>query len=73
MLASLNSNGSNEEYMQVELEEKEVEGVKEDLPKRDLDDFDWSLEEPEQQVEEPEQEEENLDDLLGDFLDQMNQ
>ncbi|MDP1418576.1 hypothetical protein Q8G35_09140 [Peribacillus simplex] len=73
LLASLNSNGSNEEYMQVELEEKEVEKVKEDLPKKDLDDFDWNLDEPSQQEEETEPEEENLDDLLGDFLDQMNQ
>ncbi|MGG4264831.1 hypothetical protein [Peribacillus simplex] len=74
LLASLNGHVLNEEsYMQAGPEEMEAEEVQEDLPKKDLDDFDWSLEGPEQQVEEPEQEEENLDDLLGDFLDQMNQ
>ncbi|MFJ8070598.1 hypothetical protein ACIQZD_16820 [Peribacillus sp. NPDC096447] len=73
LLASLNNNELNEElYVQAEPEEKEAE-VHEDLPKKDLDDFDWSLDEHEQQVEESEPEEENLDDLLGDFLDQMNQ
>ncbi|MGE7906303.1 hypothetical protein ACQKNS_18050 [Peribacillus sp. NPDC094092] len=74
LLASLNNNELNEElYVQAEPEEKEAEEVKEGLPRKDLDDFDWSLNEPEQQVEESEPEEENLDDLLGDFLDQMNQ
>jgi uncharacterized protein with LGFP repeats len=74
LLASLNSNGSNDEsYMQAEPEEQEAEEVREDLPKKDLDDFDWSLDEPAKQEEESEPEEENLDDLLGDFLDQMNQ
>ena len=77
LLASLNGNVLNEEsYMQAEPEETEAEEVQEDLPKKDLDDFDWnSLDETEQQVKEPEpkEEEENLDDLLGDFLDQMNQ
>ena len=74
LLASLNNN--EELYVQAESEEKEPEEVREDLPKKDLDDFDWnSLDETEQQVKEPEpeEEEENLDDLLGDFLDQMNQ
>ncbi|MFJ7510832.1 hypothetical protein ACIQW7_15350 [Peribacillus simplex] len=74
LLASLNNN--EELYVQAESEEKEPEEVQEDLPKKDLDDFDWnSLDETEQQVKEPEpeEEEENLDDLLGDFLDQMNQ
>ncbi|MDM5361459.1 hypothetical protein ABIE66_005582 [Peribacillus sp. B2I2] len=77
LLASLNGNVLNEEsYMQAEPEETEAGEVQEDLPKKDLDDFDWnSLDETEQQVKEPEpkEEEENLDDLLGDFLDQMNQ
>ncbi|MFE4809963.1 hypothetical protein ACFQ9Y_02155 [Peribacillus simplex] len=74
LLASLNNNELNEElYVQAEPEEKEAEEVQEALPKKDLDDFDWSLDEAEQQVEESEPEEENLDDLLGDFLDQMNQ
>ncbi|MCK1985226.1 MULTISPECIES: hypothetical protein [Peribacillus] len=75
LLASLNNNVLNEElYVQAEPEEKEVEEIQEDLPKKDLDDFDWNdLGESEQQVEEPEPVEENLDDLLGDFLDQMNQ
>ncbi|MFF2854742.1 hypothetical protein [Peribacillus sp. NPDC058002] len=73
LLASLNNNELNEElYMQAEPEEKVVEEVKE-LPKKDLDDFDWNLDQPAQQEEESEPEEENLDDLLGDFLDQMNQ
>ncbi|WP_057914063.1 hypothetical protein [Peribacillus muralis] len=73
LLASLNSNRSNEDYMQVEPEVKEVLEVQEELPKKDLDDFDWSLDQPSQQEDEIEPEEENLDDLLGDFLDQMNQ
>ncbi|MFD9626228.1 hypothetical protein [Peribacillus muralis] len=73
LLASLNSNRSNEDYMQVEPEVKEVLEVQEELPKKDLDDFDWSLDQPSQQEDETEPEEENLDDLLGDFLDQMNQ
>ncbi|MEY8192853.1 hypothetical protein AB4X15_24860 [Peribacillus simplex] len=74
LLASLNNNELNEElYVQAEPEEKVVEEVKEDLPKKDLDDFDWNLDQPAQQEEESEPEEENLDDLLGDFLDQMNQ
>ncbi|MET1181574.1 hypothetical protein ABG775_27095 [Peribacillus simplex] len=74
LLASLNNNELNEElYVQAEPKEKVVEEVKEDLPKKDLDDFDWNLDQPAQQEEESEPEEENLDDLLGDFLDQMNQ
>ncbi|MDO7485497.1 hypothetical protein ACIQYG_03900 [Peribacillus sp. NPDC096622] len=74
LLASLNNNVLDEEfYVQAEPEEKEAEQVQKELPKKDLDDFDWSLDVPEQQEEEPEPEEENLDDLLGDFLDQMNQ
>ncbi|MCK1994639.1 hypothetical protein GW626_22405 [Peribacillus muralis] len=73
LLASLNSNRSNEDYMQVEPEVKKVLEVQEELPKKDLDDFDWSLDQPSQQEDETEPEEENLDDLLGDFLDQMNQ
>ncbi|MFF2458177.1 hypothetical protein [Peribacillus simplex] len=73
LLASLNNNELNEElYVQAEPEEKVVEEVKE-LPKKDLDDFDWNLDQPAQHEEESEPEEENLDDLLGDFLDQMNQ
>ncbi|WP_144552620.1 hypothetical protein [Peribacillus simplex] len=74
LLASLNNNELNEElYVQAEPEDKEAEEALKYLPKKNLDDFDWSLNEPEQQVEESEPEEENLDDLLGDFLDQMNQ
>ncbi|WHY97612.1 hypothetical protein [Peribacillus simplex] len=74
LLASLNNNELNEElYVQAEPEEKEAKEAQVYLPKKDLDDFDWSLDEPEQQVEESEPEEENLDDLLGGFLDQMNQ
>ncbi|MGG0787534.1 MULTISPECIES: hypothetical protein [Bacillaceae] len=74
LLASLNNNELNEElYVQAEPEDKEAEEAPKYLPKKNLDDFDWSLNEPEQQVEESEPEEENLDDLLGDFLDQMNQ
>ncbi|MCY9005152.1 hypothetical protein [Peribacillus frigoritolerans] len=74
LLASLNNNVLSEElYGQAEPEEKEPMEVQEDLPKKDLDDFDWNLNEPSQQEEETEPEEENLDDLLGDFLDQMNQ
>ncbi|MEJ9230039.1 hypothetical protein LAV79_11205 [Peribacillus butanolivorans] len=76
LLASLNSNVINEEiYLQDEPEEQEqdTEVVQKEISKKDLDDFDWSLDETTQQVEEPEPEEENLDDLLGDFLDQMNQ
>ncbi|MGG3555108.1 hypothetical protein ABES23_00200 [Peribacillus frigoritolerans] len=74
LLASLNNNVLSEElYVQAEPEEKESVEVQEDLPKKDLDDFDWNLNEPSQQEEETEPEEENLDDLLGDFLDQMNQ
>jgi hypothetical protein len=74
LLASLDSNVINEEiYLQDEPEEKDNEVVQTEISKKDLDDFDWSLEKTTQQVEEPEPEEENLDDLLGDFLDQMNQ
>ena len=74
LLASLNNNELNEElYVQAEPEDKEAEEAPKYLPKKNLDDFDWSLNETEQQVEESEPEEENLDDLLGDFLDQMNQ
>ncbi|WP_141992366.1 hypothetical protein [Bacillus sp. B4EP4a] len=74
LLASLNNNELNEElYVQAEPEDKEAEEAPKYLPKKNLDDFDWSLNEPEQQVEDSEPEEENLDDLLGDFLDQMNQ
>ncbi|AXN38938.1 hypothetical protein [Peribacillus butanolivorans] len=74
LLASLNSNVINEEiYLQDEPEEQDTEVVQKEISKKDLDDFDWSLDETTQQVEEPEPEEENLDDLLGDFLDQMNQ
>ncbi|KQU17427.1 hypothetical protein ASG65_26515 [Bacillus sp. Leaf13] len=76
LLASLNSNVINEEiYLQDEPEEQEQDTkvVQKEISKKDLDDFDWSLDETTQQVEEPEPEEENLDDLLGDFLDQMNQ
>ncbi|MFJ7994271.1 hypothetical protein ACIQY5_19110 [Peribacillus frigoritolerans] len=74
LLASLNNNVLDEEfYVQAEPKEKESVEVQEDLPKKDLDDFDWNLNEPSQQEEETEPEEENLDDLLGDFLDQMNQ
>lgn len=74
LLASLNNNVLSEElYVQAEPREKEPVEVQEDLPKKDLDDFDWNLNEPSQQEEETEPEEENLDDLLGDFLDQMNQ
>jgi hypothetical protein len=74
LLASLNNNVLSEElYVQAEPEEKEPVEVQEGLPKKDLDDFDWNLNELSQQEEEPEPEEENLDDLLGDFLDQMNQ
>ncbi|MFD4816195.1 hypothetical protein [Peribacillus butanolivorans] len=75
LLASLNSNVINEEiYLQDEPdEERDTEVVQKEISKKDLDDFDWSLDETTQQVEEPEPEEENLDDLLGDFLDQMNQ
>ncbi|MFJ5750429.1 hypothetical protein ACIP97_17920 [Peribacillus frigoritolerans] len=74
LLASLNNNVLSEElYVQAEPEEKEPVEVLEALPKKDLDDFDWNLNEPSQQEEETEPEEENLDDLLGDFLDQMNQ
>ncbi|MFE5428668.1 hypothetical protein [Peribacillus simplex] len=74
LLASLNNNELNEElYVQAGPEDKEAEEAPKYLPKKNLDDFDWSLNEPEQQVEESEPEEENLDDLLGDFLDQMNQ
>ncbi|MGE7765391.1 hypothetical protein [Peribacillus sp. NPDC096540] len=74
LLASLNSNVINEEiYLQDEPKEQDTEVVQEEISKKDLDDFDWSLNETTQQVEEPEPEEENLDDLLGDFLDQMNQ
>ncbi|ULM97171.1 hypothetical protein L8956_26120 [Peribacillus frigoritolerans] len=74
LLASLNNNVLSEEwYVQAEPEEKEPMEVQKDLPKKDLDDFDWNLNEPSQQEEETEPEEENLDDLLGDFLDQMNQ
>ena len=74
LLASLNSNVINEEnYLQEEPEEQDTEVVQKEISKKDLDDFDWSLDETTHQVEEPEPEEENLDDLLGDFLDQMNQ
>lgn len=74
LLASLNNNVLSEElYVQAEPEEKEPVEVQEALPKKDLDDFDWNLNELSQQEEETEPEEENLDDLLGDFLDQMNQ
>ncbi|MFB7637396.1 hypothetical protein [Peribacillus butanolivorans] len=76
LLASLNSNVINEEiYLQDGPEEQEqnTEVVQKEISKKDLDDFDWSLDETTQQVEEPEPEEESLDDLLGDFLDQMNQ
>ncbi|MGM0887200.1 MAG: hypothetical protein ACQEW5_09560 [Bacillota bacterium] len=74
LLASLNNNVLSEElYVQAEPEEKEAEHVQKELPKKDLDDFDWNLNELSQQEEETEPEEENLDDLLGDFLDQMNQ
>ncbi|MBK5444186.1 hypothetical protein ACWF7H_09355 [Peribacillus butanolivorans] len=76
LLASLNSNVINEEiYLQdgPEEQEQDTEVVQKEISKKDLDDFDWSLDETTQQVEEPEPEEENLDDLLGDFLDQMNQ
>ncbi|MFK9118499.1 hypothetical protein ABEI56_10715 [Peribacillus castrilensis] len=74
LLASLDSNVINEEiYLQDEPEEQDNEVVQAEISKKDLDDFDWSLEKTIQQVEEPEPEEENLDDLLGDFLDQMNQ
>ncbi|MEK4539032.1 MULTISPECIES: hypothetical protein [Peribacillus] len=76
LLASLNSNVINEEiYLQdgPEEQEQDTEVVQKEISKKDLDDFDWSLDETTQQVKEPEPEEENLDDLLGDFLDQMNQ
>ncbi|KRF65291.1 hypothetical protein P4534_07100 [Peribacillus butanolivorans] len=74
LLASLNSNVINEEiYLQDEPEEQDIEVVQEEISKKDLDDFDWSLDETTKQVEEPEPEEESLDDLLGDFLNQMNQ
>lgn len=78
LLASLNSNVINDEiYLkdQVELKEEEVEEEQEqkELPAMDLDDFDWDMDESSVQQEQPEPEEENLDDLLGDFLDQMNQ
>ncbi|MFJ7752709.1 hypothetical protein ACQKGI_16850 [Peribacillus muralis] len=75
LLASLNGNELNEEpYLQAEPEEDDPNtAIQEDLPKKELDDFDWSLNASERQEEEPEPEEENLDDLLGDFLDQMNQ
>lgn len=74
LLASLDSNVINEEiYLQDEPKEQDNEVVQAEIFKKDLDDFDWSLEKTTQQVEEPEPEEENLDDLLGDFLDQMNQ
>ncbi|GAB6257579.1 hypothetical protein [Peribacillus sp. NPDC055009] len=74
LLASLDSNVINEEiYLQDEPEEQDNEVVQVEISKKNLDDFDWSLEKTTQQVEEPEPEEENLDDLLGDFLDQMNQ
>ena len=76
LLASLNSNGINEDVY-VKEEEELVEGSLEEelkeLPEMDLDDFDWSFDETSGQSEQPEPEEENLDDLLGDFLDQMNQ
>ncbi|MCU6601979.1 hypothetical protein OCO53_16010 [Peribacillus frigoritolerans] len=74
LLASLDSNVINEEiYLQDEPEEQDNEVVQAEISKKDLDDFDWNLNEPSQQEEETEPEEENLDDLLGDFLDQMNQ
>ena len=74
LLASLDSNVINEEiYLQDEHEEQDNEVVQAEISKKDLDDFDWNLNEPSQQEEETEPEEENLDDLLGDFLDQMNQ
>lgn len=74
LLASLDSNVINEEiYLQDEPKEQDNEVVQAEIFKKDLGDFDWSLEKTTQQVEEPEPEEENLDDLLGDFLDQMNQ
>lgn len=74
LLASLNSNVINEEiYLQDDPEEQDIEVVQEEISKKDLDDFDWSLDETTKQVEEPEPEEESLDDLLGDFLNQMNQ
>lgn len=76
LLASLNSNVINEDvYLkdQVESVEENVEEVERDIPEMDLDDFDWSSENMSEQAEQPESEEENLDDLLGDFLDQMNQ
>ncbi|MFJ7744913.1 hypothetical protein [Peribacillus sp. NPDC097295] len=76
LLASLNSNVINEDvYLkdQVETVEENVEEVQRDIPEMDLDDFDWSSENMSEQAEHPESEEENLDDLLGDFLDQMNQ
>lgn len=78
LLASLNSNVINDEiYLkdQVELKEEEVEEEQKqkELPVMDLDDFDWDMDESSVQQEQPEPEEENLDDLLGDFLDQMNQ
>lgn len=54
--------------MWAEPEDKEAEEAPKYLPKKSLDDFDWSLNEPEQQVEESEPEEENLDDLWVIFL-----
>lgn len=76
LLASLNSNGINEDVYvkeEEELVERSLEEEPKELPEMDLDDFDWSFDETSEQSEQPEPEEENLDDLLGDFLDQMNQ
>lgn len=76
LLASLNSNVINEDvYLedQVDVIEENFEEEQREVPEMDLDDFDWSSEDTSDQAEQPESEEENLDDLLGDFLDQMNQ
>lgn len=76
LLASLNSNVINEDvYLkdQVEVIEENEEEEQREIPEMDLDDFDWSSDDTSEQAEQPESEEENLDDLLGDFLDQMNQ
>ncbi|WP_409303365.1 hypothetical protein [Peribacillus sp. SCS-155] len=85
LLASLNSNAleiddalylQEKQQLPVKLEEIQAESDEHVLSasEQDLDNFDWSHALPEQdrEMEDKEPREETLDDLLGDFLAQMN-
>ncbi|MDR4935068.1 hypothetical protein RGU11_01590 [Rossellomorea marisflavi] len=73
LLASLNSSSLNiDEALYLQEEEARVEEFNPPPSDEDLDQFDWeSAMKPEEPIGD-ESEEESLDDLLGDFLSQMN-